>query len=151
MARLSLASRFAKATIRLVGGVGRPDAGSGQPSCLRSLICCREAFFTLRGRRLLGVAASVVAAACAPERLLRPTLHQLSRIVNPQRALPQPPMDRGRRKHIGWRVWQLSIAGHRLIGPDSLKPRAASSRTGIGIHLAMAYTMGKSRSVLSVG
>ena len=74
VARLSLASRFAKATIRLVGDVGRPDAsrvGSRQPSCLRSLICRREAFFTLRGRRPLGVAASVVAAACAPSRASR--------------------------------------------------------------------------------
>ena len=28
----------------------RSRSGSGQPSCLRSLICCRTAFFTLCGR-----------------------------------------------------------------------------------------------------
>jgi hypothetical protein len=64
VARLSLASRSAKATIQVVGGDGRSDAArvsSGRPSCLRSLTCCREAFFTLCGRLLLGVASSVVA------------------------------------------------------------------------------------------
>jgi len=68
-----LGKPLAKATIRVVGGVGRPDVGrfgSGQPSCLR------PPFFTLRGRWLLGVAASVVAAACPPERLLRPNLER---------------------------------------------------------------------------
>src|SRR5262249_51890980 len=76
--RLFFASRSAKATIRLVGGVGRLDVGrlgSGLPSRLRSLICCREAFFPLHGRWLLGVAASVI-TACPPERLLRPTLER---------------------------------------------------------------------------
>ena len=64
----------------VVGGVGRPDVGrfgSGQPPCLRSSNRWCGAFLVLRGRRFLGVAAKVVAAACSAERLLRPTLERL--------------------------------------------------------------------------